>query len=90
LTQSNLFAISVNSRVDNPESTFNQFNRQFMINEKEAEAVEWGYKYEPGNTMYHVINAYTRAAQSPSLPSAESRVKLEKTGGNILSMVKAN
>ena len=90
LNQSNLFSLSVQSRVENPENTMKSFNRQFMLNEKEVEAVEWGYGFEPGNTMYNVINAYTKAAQYPSITSAEERYKLEKTGGSILSMVKAN
>jgi len=90
LNQSNLFSLSIQSRVENPESTFKSFNRQFMLNEKEVEAVDWGFEAEPGNTMYHVINGYTKGAQFPSLPSAESRYKLEKTGGAILSMVGAN
>ena len=90
LNQSNLFSLSVNSRVEYPENTMKSFNRQFMLNEKEVEAVEWGYGFEPGNTMYDLINAYTKGAQAPSLSSAESRYKLERTGGSILSMVKAN
>jgi len=90
LNQSNLFSLSVQSRVENPESTFKAFNRQFLLNDQEQKAVEWGYGFEPGNTMYNVINAYTKGAQFPSLPSAESRYRLEKTGGSILSMVGAN
>ena len=42
---------------------------------------------EPGRTMFHVINAYTRAAQDPGLDTEEAH-KLEKVGGLILSLVK--
>lgn len=90
LNQSNLFTFSVNSRVEYPENTMKSFNRQFMLNDLEQKAVEWGYGFEPGNRIYDLINAYTKGAQFPSITSAESRVKLEKTGGSILSMVKAN
>jgi len=37
--------------------------------------------------MFHVIQAYTKGAQMKDL-SAESSFKLQRTGGNILSMVK--
>lgn len=37
--------------------------------------------------MFNIVQAYTKAAQYPSLP-AESAFKLQKLGGRILSMVK--
>jgi hypothetical protein len=36
--------------------------------------------------MFHVVNAYTRAAQMEGL-SAESSYRLQKVGGNILGML---
>jgi len=35
------------------------------------EAVEWGWNQEPGKTMFHIVNAYTRAAQFEGLSAAE-------------------
>ncbi len=90
LAQADQFRYSVNSRVEFPENTIQSFNRQFGVNEKEQEAVNWGFQAEPGNTMYHVVNAYTKGSQYPALSSAESRHKLQKTAGNILSMVKSD
>ena len=81
------FAISTQSDVDNPLSTIGSFNRQFSINKKEAEIIERAWEQEKGYTMFHVINAYTRAAHDESLSSAES-YKLEQIGGVILSLVK--
>lgn len=81
------FEISTQSSVDNPLQTIGSFNRQFNITKKEAEAVQKGWEYEPGYTMFQVINAYTRAAQDPSL-NAEESYKLERVGGMILSLVK--
>ncbi len=89
LTQADQFRFSVNSRVEFPENTMKTFNRQFMLNDKEQEAASWGYSFEPGNTMYSIINGYTKGAQCPGLPSAESVHRLQKTAGNILSMVKS-
>ena len=37
--------------------------------------------------MYHIVNAYTRAAMFNSLAAAES-YRLQSVGGQILAMVK--
>ena len=60
---------------------------QFQLGEKEREAVEWGWEQEMGNTMFHLVNAYTRAAELEGL-SAEARYRLQKVGGMVLRMVK--
>jgi hypothetical protein len=43
--------------------------------------------FEMGNTMFNIVNIYTRAAQYGALP-AESRFRLPKTGSQILSMIR--
>lgn len=78
--------ISMDSVVDNPESTMMAFNRQFQLNQIEQEAVEWGWGFEVGDRMFHVVQAYTKGAQKEDL-TAESSFKLSRTGGNILAMV---
>jgi len=85
--QRDQFKISMESKVDDPLNTIMSFNRQFQLGKMEQEAVEWGYRFEPGNTMFHLVNAYTRAAQFSGL-SAEMGYRLQKVGGNILAMVK--
>jgi hypothetical protein len=85
--QRDQFRISIESKVDNPLATLESFNRQFQIGEKENEAVKWGWEQEMGNTMFHVVNAYTRAAQFEGLP-AEASYRLQKVGGMVLGMVK--
>ena len=70
--------------MDNPLATIESFNRQFQVGEKEREAVEWGWNHEPGNTMFHVVNAYTRFEAL----SAEASYRLQKVGGMVLGMVK--
>jgi hypothetical protein len=79
--------LSLESNVDNPESTINRFNSQFLLNKAEKEATEWALPLEYGYTMFHVVNVYTKAAQYNELP-AESSFKLEKVGGTILGMIK--
>jgi len=81
------FKISMDSPVEIPESTMGSFNRQFQLNEKERGAVEWGWAHDVGETMFHIIQAYTKGAQHKDL-NAESSYKLQRTGGAILSMVK--
>ena len=82
-----VFQISVNTPVSNVEATLVSFNRQFGIGRREAGLVEMAWALEPGNTMFSVINAYTLAAQTPSLTAGEA-YRLEKTAGQILSLVK--
>mgnify|MGYP001397524120 CR=1 FL=1 len=57
------FRISMQTPVENPLLTIESFNKQFQIGEKEREAVKWGWEQEAGNTMFHVVSAYTRGAQ---------------------------
>jgi hypothetical protein len=85
--QKDKFRISIESKVDNPLITIASFNKQFQLGEKERDAVEWGWNQEIGNTMFNVVNAYTRAAQFQDLP-AEASYRLQKVGGAILGMVK--
>ena len=79
--------LSLESKVDNPETTIGSFNSQFQLNKTEKEAVEWALPMEYGYTMFHVVNVYTKAAQFKELP-AESTFHLQKVGGMILGMVK--
>lgn len=81
------FRLSIESRVEHPEATINSFNNQFQLTKEEKEAVEWALPKEYGQTMFHVINVYTKASQYPGLP-ADSGYKLQKVGGTILGMVK--
>ncbi|MCB2168154.1 MAG: DUF945 domain-containing protein [Deltaproteobacteria bacterium] len=81
------FALSNQTTVTSPLATIDAFNRRFGIGKKEADAVKLAWEAEPANTMFSVINAYTRAARRPDL-TAEEAYRLEKTGGLILSTVK--
>jgi hypothetical protein len=80
------FKLSMESSVNDPESTLASFNRQFGLNAQEKEAVEWAFPKEIGNTMFAIVNTYTRAAQWDEL-SAESSFRLSRVGGNILGML---
>ena len=73
-------------QVDDPLKTIENFNRQFQLKEPERKAVEFAWPQEAGNTMFHIVNTYTRASQSQEL-SAESSYQLQRIGGNILGML---
>jgi hypothetical protein len=78
--------LSMESPVDDPLATIDSFNRQFQLGEKEREAVAWSWPQEAGETMFAVVNTYTRASQYEGLP-AESSWKLQRVGGNVLWML---
>jgi len=84
--QHSQWAISMESPVENPESTLKTFNRQFQLDKKEQDAVEWAWPQEAGDKMFHVVNTYTRAAQYPAL-NAEQSCRLQRVGGSVLAMV---
>lgn len=82
------FMISAQTPVDNPESSIDTFARQFQISQEEAQIVKQAFYLEQGATMFHIIQAFTRAAQDASLSASDS-YRLEKAGGAILGMVKS-
>ncbi len=86
IKQQRQLRLSLNSRVEDTEATFDSFNRQFQLSPEEKTALGWAWPYEAGTSMFNIINAYTRASQYDGLPASSSH-KLEKTGGAILAMV---
>ena len=81
-------AFSIESRVENPASSITSFGQRFGLTQDETKLVTEAYYLEPGYTMFHVVQAFTRAAQNRNLEAADS-YKLEKVGGQVLSLVKA-
>ncbi len=81
------FRISTQTHVNNPESTIETFARQFQIPQEEAQIIKAAFFLEQGATMFHIINAFTRAAQDGRL-SASGAYRLEKAGGQILNLVR--
>jgi len=73
--------------VKDTEDTFDKINKKFLLSKLETEATQWGFGQEPGATMYHVINAYTKGAQYQNL-QPESIFKLQSTGGAVTGLVR--
>jgi hypothetical protein len=84
--QKHKVGLSMESKVDDPMKTIESFNRQFNLNQPQKEAVEWAWPQEMGDTMFALVNTYTRAAQFKGL-SAENSYQLQRVGGNILGML---
>jgi len=85
-TQRSKFMLSMESPVDDPESTLASFNHQFSLTYTEKKAVEWAWTMEVGGNMFSIVNTCIRAAQRDEL-SAESSFKLSRVGGKILGML---
>lgn len=85
-TQKRQFAIAMESPVKDMAASLNTFNARYQLKEEERKAIEWAIPFENGETMFTLINIYTKASQMAGL-SAESRFRLQKTGGQILAMV---
>ncbi|BEQ16193.1 DUF932 domain-containing protein [Desulfoferula mesophila] len=85
-TSKDKMMISMTSPVSDPDATIRAFNRQFQLSQREQEAVAWGFMREFGDTMWHVVNAYTAGAQHSPL-TAEENHKLQVVGGMVLGMV---
>jgi hypothetical protein len=84
--QKHKIGLSMESPVDDPLKTIESFNRQFNLNQPQKDALDWAWQQEAGNTMFAVVNAYTRASQFKGL-SAENSYQLQRVGGNILGML---
>ena len=85
--QKHKIGLSMESHVDDPLKTIENFNRQFQLNQHQKEAVEWALPQEMGDNMFAVVNTYTRASQFDGL-SAENSYQLQRVGGNVLGMLK--
>ena len=81
------FRVSMQTPVDNPLRTIESFAKQFKLSQDETEIVQKAFYLEEGATMFHIINAFTRAAQEPVLTPIDA-YNLERVGGQILNLVK--
>lgn len=67
---------------EDPYEVMGKINKRFQLAAPEVDAALWGFLQEPGVSLYHLINGYTRGAQFPGLPE-DSQYRLEYTGGMI-------
>jgi hypothetical protein len=79
--------ISIESKVDDPRASIMTFGRRFGHTLEEIQAVHNAWEQEPGYALWNVIQAFTYAAKGGHL-SAEQAYRFQRTGGNILSLVR--
>jgi hypothetical protein len=82
------FKLSRQSAVDDPIKSIEVFSKRFGLSQTEMEIVQKAYHLEPGATMFHIINAFTRAAQDDGLETLQT-YRLERAGGQILGLVRS-
>lgn len=82
------FKLSCQSHVDDPFGSIDEFSRRFGFSQTEADIVKKSFGQEPGNTLFHIINAFTASAKVEGLSTSDV-YKFEKAGGQILSLVKS-
>lgn len=72
--------------IEDPEEKILALNEQYLLNEKQREAVVWAIPQEikKTNSMYNIIQTYTRAVQHQSL-TAQEQYQLQEVGGKIAS-----
>jgi hypothetical protein len=71
--------------VSQPEQALERVAQRYELAEPESEAVHNAYRREPGETLFHVINALTRAGNDNALP-VDSRHKLQSLGGRLTDL----
>ena len=61
--------------------------KRFGLTQAEGEMEKASFAQETSETMWNIIQAYTGLARAPEL-TVEAAYRLERVGGQILSMVK--
>ncbi|MBK8205295.1 MAG: DUF932 domain-containing protein [Planctomycetes bacterium] len=79
------FAGTRGIQVKEPEKALDRIVTRYELAEDEHTAVNRAYQIEPGQTLYNVINALTRAGNDNVL-TLESRHKLQTLGGRLTDL----
>jgi hypothetical protein len=72
-------------RVPDPQPVLDRIARRYQLNDVELEAVRNAFHAEPGNNLWSIIHACTRAGNCATLP-VDSREKLQHVGGRVLEL----
>ncbi len=79
------FAGTRGIQVAEPEKALDRIVGRYELGEDEGVAIRSAYQQEPGQTLYNVINALTRAGNDNAL-ALESRHKLQTLGGRLTDL----
>lgn len=78
--------VARNSLTEDPMDTIEIYAKRLGLSQDEVVIVKESFWAEPGETLFHIINAFTATARARDLFTAEI-YKLESAGGQILSQV---
>ena len=70
--------------VPEPQAVLKRISEHYKLTEPEIKAIDRAYPFEEGSRLFNIIGVITRAANDTSL-SSDSRVKLQETGGRVLT-----
>lgn len=79
------FAGTRGIQVAEPEMALDRIATRYELAAEEHEATKRAYAVEPGNSLYDVINALTRAGNDTAL-GIDSRHKLQSLGGRLTDL----
>lgn len=71
--------------VNDHEKAFERIVERYTLTKQQHNAISDAYEQEPGVSLYHIINAVTRAGNHPEL-ALEPRRQLQEVGGRMLSL----
>lgn len=78
------FSDTRNIRVNDQVAVFDRVESHYGLTSNERAEIDAAYLMEPGSTLFHTINAITRAGNSESLALA-SRTRLQEVGGRVVT-----
>lgn len=82
------FMTARNSLIEDPVDVIDTYAKRLGLSQDEVKIVKENFWAEPGETLFHILNAFTAAARTRGLSTTEI-YKLESAGGEILSRVNA-
>jgi len=70
-------------KFEEPEEMLLTLNDQYLLGENQRQAVDWAWPQEKGNSLFNIMQTYTKASQFETL-STQDRFRLQEVGGEIL------
>jgi hypothetical protein len=79
------FQNTLNVRMPDQFKALERVVERYELNKEQAQAMQLAFNAEPGETLFHTINAVTRAGNDEAL-SLDHRRQLQETGGRLLTL----
>lgn len=76
---------TMDSPVDDPYESIGSFAKRYGLSDEMRQTVEFAYENEPGRTLFHVVNAFTAAANM--VDTVELSHELQTVGGKVAKLI---